>query len=172
MKRNMINQTSRQQGATLLEITMVIGVVALIAVAAVLAYNGMTESRRIQSATGNLGNIVSCVRNVFGAQGNYAGANNEVIISAKCLGEEWYSGSNVIHHPWDDDAVDVAAAGGSAARTFTVAYEGLPEDVCVKIASTTISNAVSMRVGSGLVNNVGQIVTRCSDDATIIWTFN
>ncbi len=169
------NRGARNQaGATLLEMAMVIGIIAVISVAAVTAYNSSSEGRRIANATRDLGQLVAGVRNMFSAQGSYDGVTNTAVIKAGFLSTSAHNGNDKIHHPWEDAGVTVQeGTGASPKRNFRVTFTGVPENACMQIAANTIGNAAGIKIGSTTVTNVGLIATGCSGDSnTIEWTFD
>lgn len=171
---NHIRSARKQAGATLLEMAMVIGIIAVISVAAVTAYNSSSEGRRITDATRDLGTLVGGVRNMFAAQGSYDGVSNQAVIKAGFLKNSMHNGSTSIHHPWNDASVTVEeAAGASPKRTFRVTFTGVPENACMQLSANTIGNAVGIKIGTTAVTNVGLIASSCSGDSnTIEWTFD
>src|SRR5690606_23742062 len=112
---------------------------------AVVMYNSATESRRITDATQDLGSLVGGIRNLFGAQGDYAGLSKQVVIKAGFIPNEMHNGDDQIHHEWADNAVDVAAAGATN-REFTVEFSAVPEKACISLAGSTIGNVVRMTI--------------------------
>lgn len=160
----------RQAGATLLELTMAIGIIATISIAAIAYFNTSNDSNRIKDEINNLNTLSGAVRNMFNSQGNYLGLNNAVILRSNAFPDRMRVPGNTtqIKHAWRDNGVTVAPTNflGTANDSFTITYSNVPARACSDLVSRTMRYYDQVTVGSTVVTNVGAATTACGSTGT------
>lgn len=71
--KNLPFSRSKQQGFTLVELLLVLGVLALIAITAFIIYPSVQAGTQANSEAANVTTITASVKNLFGSAGNYSG---------------------------------------------------------------------------------------------------
>lgn len=166
-----------RKGATLLELTMVVGIIAIISIAAIAYYNSVNNGNKIKDEVNNVNSLTAAVRNMFNTQGSYEGLSNAVILKSSTFPDRMRvpGDANKIKHSWLSDGVTVAAANvsGTANDGFTVTYKDVPNAACTDIVANTYRHFVSVTAGASKVENLGDLAASCqsgSDKNTIVFT--
>lgn len=154
-----------QIGATLLELTMVVGIIATIAIAAIAYFNTANDANKINDEVKNVNTLSGAIRNMFNSQGNYAGVTNTVILKSGAFPDRMrVPGSNInIKHSWADNGVVVVPVNnqGTANDSFTITYSAIPERPCTDLVSKTFRYYDKVDVNGTVVDTVGAAVTSC-----------
>ncbi|MGD1524395.1 type 4 pilus major pilin [Vibrio owensii] len=155
----------KQAGATLMELTMVVGIIAIISIAGISYYNMVNNGNKIKDEVNNLNSLSAAVRNMFNTQGNYTGLTNQVILKSSTFPDRMRIAGNGNHikHSWLNDGVDVAPKSASSTDDrFTVTYKDVPQDACSDLVSNTYRHFISVKVGSTQVTGAATAATACS----------
>lgn len=163
--------TRRQQGFSLIEILLVIGIIAVLALAAFLIFPSVQASQRANAEQNNIMTIAAGVKQMF--NGKYAGITTTNVVQGKLAPSNMVdtAGTGLVS-AWGG-AVDVAAsagAGGAAGSRFTITYADVPTAVCLKLAPGLIGNFESLTIGTGAgapVTTPAAIITACNANATV-----
>lgn len=161
--------TMNQKGATLLELTMAVGIIAVIAIAAISFFQGASESSKSQEAIRNVGALTASVRNQYQAQGSYLGLDNTQVKATNgfptAMDPDLVPGaSSDIKHPWNNAGVIVLP------HTFFAGDDGIeielqevPQGPCIDIASKSFRDYEEVLVNGTVATDIAQIITDCSD---------
>ncbi|MDG3024885.1 MULTISPECIES: type 4 pilus major pilin [Vibrio] len=170
-------QIKSRRGATLLELTMVVGIIAIISIAAIAYYNSVNNGNKIKDEVNNLNSLSAAIRNMFNTQGSYEGLSNAVVLKSSTFPDRMRVPNNntQIKHSWLSNGVTVASAtvSGTAHDGFTITYKDVPNDACTDIVSNTYRHFVKVEAGNGAISNLGDVAGSCnsgSDKNTIIFT--
>ncbi|RME37318.1 MAG: hypothetical protein D6788_09725, partial [Planctomycetota bacterium] len=153
----------KMRAVTLLEFLLYLGAAAFVIISALLIYNNVMDSSKTSQAKTQIQTLMSGVRSLYAATGNYSSVSNSVVISAGIPPENMITSSTTLTSPWGG-AVTVSGA----ASTFTVSYANVPQDACVDLLSSGVlnnSNVISVTVGSTTLTNSSDpaaAVTACS----------
>lgn len=71
--KNLSFSRNKQQGFTLVELLLVLGVLALIAITAFIIYPSVQAGTQANTESANITTITASVKNLFGSSGNYSG---------------------------------------------------------------------------------------------------
>jgi len=165
----------KQNGVTLLELLMVVGIAAVISVSALVFFKSTDESNKVSMEAKNLGTLASGIANMFAGQGSYDGITNAAIVASNVLPDNMRGPGGNIKHSWKADGVAVTPTQINATSyndAFTITYSAVPARSCVDLMSKTYSTFVSATVNGTAVTNVASIGPLC-DQATgnvLTWT--
>lgn len=163
-----INRKRKQGGYSLLEITMVAGIIIIFSVAAIVGYRLASDSANMNKAVNNLNSLTAGVRNMFATQGDYTGLTNAVILTSNGIPEDMRVTGNTtqIKSPWFNDGITVAPAnvGGTANDGFTMTFKNVPARACQDLV-TKVFRSYTVKVGSTTVTTVPQASTACGTSA-------
>ncbi len=115
---------SKQQGFTLLELLLVVGIAAILIVAGITTYNLVNKSNQINEATRLVNTLMDQTRRMSSGTGTYVGALEDALWNTGSVPAR-YRGATVaigITSPFDQTAAAVAVvpAGGGANFQLTM----------------------------------------------------
>lgn len=151
--------TQNKKGFSLIEMLLVLGVLAVLLVAAFVVYPRVRDASRANNEVTNLTAIKASINNLYATKGgNYAGLNTGVANQARAFPTSMNSGTftgTAVTSSWGAKvAVDVTTAdlvvGGTtvpAGRAFTVSYDDVPDGVCLGLVSGAAGNFSQITVG-------------------------
>lgn len=156
----------KQMGATLLELTMAIGIIATIAIAAIAYFNTANDSSKINDEVKNVNTLTGSIRNMFNSQGNYEGLTNEVVLTSGAFPDRMrvsVTEKSQIKHSWLNDGVTVLPTNfqGTANDSFTVLYKNVPARACVDLVSKTFRFYDQVDVDGTVITNIPSATTAC-----------
>jgi type II secretory pathway pseudopilin PulG len=168
----------KQVGATLLELTMVVGIISIIAIAAISYYNTTSHSNKINDEVKNVNTLTAAVRNMFDTQGSYTGLTNAVILKSGAFPDRMRvpNSTTLIQNAWVSNGVDLktVAYQGTTDAAFTVTYKMIPERACTDIVAKTFrhyQDVTPVTVNGTAVLNSGVAATSCNTATnTIVFT--
>jgi len=174
----------RQRGLTLIEAATVLAILAFVVAGIMMLYTSADQSRKTTSALSELASIQQAVRSVFGGQSTYAGATNTNMIAANALPTKMVS-SGAIRSSFNGGVTILAAnAGGGPDSGFSVMFENIPKDPCVKMVTADLGRGTySVQAGSvtrsqtsspALPFDPASAAAACTSNSsnTITWIFN
>lgn len=165
-----------QRGFSLVELLLVLGVLALLLVAAFVVYPQVRDRNQANQEATNVRAIQSNIRGLFWSKGRYAGVGNGRGASAgpdrgianaarvfpPTMNNGDYSRDAEVRSSWGGNvwvwqrpAVTMASGTYPAARTFGVLYEDVPSSVCVPLVSAVSSGFVGVSVSGTEVIQAG-----------------
>lgn len=170
----MKQQYTRQKGFSLLEVLIVIGLVAILAVVTLNYYNKANAGANVQRVTTDLMAITSAVRDYAGHRPAYTSVTVENLIKTDKLA------SSLVNE--DGDALvnqfggDITVTG--AATTFDVAYTLVPTNECNSIVTAVAPNFNVIEVGTTTVKanpsaqvDPAALATACATTPPVTVTF-
>lgn len=168
---------NKQGGFSLVEILLVLGVIAILAIAAFIIFPQVQAGSRANTEQSNITTITAGVKNLYGAKRDYTGINAETVNKARIAPSSMNGGdfatATTLTSSWNGD---VAVAVGADPKTFTVAYADMPSEVCTRLVPGLLQNftgvgfgadaaaAVTDAEGTTALNgqsNPGAVVTSC-----------
>ena len=161
---------THQKGATLLELTMAIGIIAVIAIAAISFFNNASDSQKSLEATRNVAALTAGIRNQFQSQGDYLNIDNATVKLGNAFPRSMDGGpADEIKHPWSAAGITVASNTIVFAEdSFTITMDEVPQGACVDIGSKLLSDYEEVDIG-GLITEVSEVAAGCADpDANIL----
>lgn len=109
------------------------------------------QGSKVQEAQNNLSTIRTSIQQLFAGQPDYSGLNNSLAISANMVPESMVSGSNILN-AWSGD---VTVSTGSSSSTFSIQYDDVPEEACIKFAPFGYGTWTSVDVGGSSISQNG-----------------
>ncbi len=154
--------TRRQQGFSLIEILLVIGIIAVLALAAFLIFPSVQASQRANAEQNNIMTIAAGVKQMF--NGKYTNISTLNVVQGKLAPANMVdTAGTALVSAWGG-AVTVAESAGSgvAGSRFTITYAEVPAAVCLKLAPGLIGNFESVSVGGTAVTTPANIIAQCN----------
>lgn len=173
-KFSALRRRVRRAGLTLIEAAMVLVILALVIGGVMLYYNSASTGRQTSEAAGQLAAIQQAVRSMYAGQADYTGLSNTVI--AQGLPNKMLFGgatSGQLRHAFNNN-VTVAPAG--TGNQFTITFNGVPVEACMKLATQDLGRGVTdLQIGgtAGVQpRNPGDAQTQCGNagSQTMVWT--
>lgn len=167
-----------QNGFTLLELLLVVGVGAILLLAGIATYRLVTEGNNVNEGARLLTTVKQQVQRLYQGQNTYGTGNiSATLINAGVIPDaNTNTAGTGIQSPWNTPIVITAATAN-----FTIAFNDLPEEACMQLATTDVGSDpdfVSVAVGSATAITTTPTVVQADAgcDATagtndIVWTF-
>ncbi len=161
--RNRLNNAvtlRRQHGASLLEGIAYLGIAALVVLGAVSLLSNASASAQANQTSGELIALRTAVKKLYAGQAFPVQSLTNTLVLAKAVPSTLQVNGTAITNTWGG-AVTV---DGTTSTTFTIVYNGVPQEVCVNILSG-ITGWNSVRAGTGAPKVTFPLT---SDDATTV----
>lgn len=159
----------REEGATLLELVMFIGIAALILIGGVIWYQQASDAQRIAEEVSNLNALASLVRNTYTTQNDFDGLSNAVILKSSQFPEKMRTGSNStdIQSAWERQGVIVESTKQVFDNdSFKITYKGIPERPCLDFVVRTYRFFnVTIGSSSDKIEKVSDINEKCTGES-------
>lgn len=162
----------KQRGLTLIEAAMVLAVATLVLAGVMLAFQTASTSGKIGDSITQLGSIQQAVRSTYSGRSDYANLDAGVLIDSKALQAKMVNeSSRTIRHPFNGN-VEVAPATNG----FTVTYDAMPPEACVKLVTLDLGTGVQQIAVGGTTRTKAltpaEATSACgSAPVDIVWTF-
>ena len=151
----MKNVNINEKGRSMVEMLGVLAIIGVLSAGGLAGYSKAMFKHKMNTAIDQITMVVTNIRTLYGTQGNYAGLNNGMAVSAGVIPAAM-GNSSALYNPFKGTVVISAAAAKSnlANTAFVIQYNGLPAEACVQIATSDFGTGS----GSGFIgvkaNNV------------------
>lgn len=178
--RNLENICKKNDGFTLLELLLVVGVGAILLIAGVGTYQLISEGNKVNDAQRLLQTLKSKIQQEYQGQVQYGTAADNLtalVVAMDIVPNQYLRNGTQPIHPWND-TVDVAVS--ASPLNFTITYNNLPNSSCISMGTIDIDadpDFVSMDIGAstftpGALPTPQAVDALCTGGATTIsWTF-
>lgn len=153
----------KNKGFSLIEILLVIGIIAVLAIAAFIIFPQVQASSRANTEQSNIMTMAAGVKNLF--NGRYAGLTDGIAIDGNIVPASMHDGASTITSSWGGDAT--LAPSGTGNTLFTITYTALPTEVCLKLVPGLVQNFESITLPAGTItrdSTAADIVGACQAD--------
>ncbi len=183
--------TPRRAGFTLIEISIVLGVLAIVMAAIWLVVGTVFENVKHHKAGNEMQQIVQNVRQLTTRISAFSSTSGDITAAYDNQGAfpvemriNEANGNGNLNHPWSNagNAVDLTIEGRT---TFGIKFRKLPKKACISLATKLSSGELSgleavvingtSNSGTALPLNVVTASTQCTQSTatnTILWKFN
>lgn len=168
-----LNFQKKQQGLTLIEVLLVLGVLILLLLAAFVTFPQVRDRNYVNQENQRLLRIAATLKNLYVTKATYTGLTTDIANQARAFVSEAnggnYGAGQEILNLWGG-RVEVAPYAPNPAF-MQISYAGVPTDACQKLASgvavnfaeVSIEGEVVWRKADRLDVDVTKIVQTCSD---------
>ena len=144
--------SKNKKGFSLIEMLLVLGVLAVLLVAAFVVYPRVRDASRANNEVANLTAIKASINNLYATKGgNYTGLKTGVANQARAFPASMNSGvytdTQEITSSWGG-AVTITDVATTNARSFGLQYADVPEGVCLGLVSGAAGNFSDVQVAS------------------------
>ena len=179
MKNNMNHKLN--QGFSLLELLLVLGVIAALAIAAFIVYPSVQASNQAQSEVSNLNTVRANILQSYN-RGIFTGLDNDAINTARGVPPAWNGGvttaGTALNDIWGGAITVVPVDGGGGTDNFvSITMDDVPTNACLKFVPALVTNfpivqADSVDIfnangiagdGAALDLNIGTLPASCGD---------
>ena len=150
------------RGFSLIELLLVLGVLAILLVAAFVVYPQVRDRNQANAEVSNLTTIKANINNLYASKGgNYTGLTNTVALNARAYPQNMViaAGADPVANPaaaaaaWGGAVTTVVNAG--SARLFDITYAAVPDGVCLGLVSGAAGNFENITVDGTTVFTAG-----------------
>lgn len=170
-----------QQGFSLLELLLVVGVGALLLLAGIATYRLVTQGNDVNDAIRVLTTIKAQTQKAFQGQNGYGASGTDLVPTLTAM-QAFPAGvldaTNIPRHPWGD-TITVASAADT--RSFDLTFTNVPSDACINLGTTFDSrdtDFMGLQVGGTTFTSTdiidpNALVGPCTGGPTtnMVWTF-
>ena len=143
----------QQRGFSLVEVLLVLGIIAVLAIAAFIIYPQVMSSSRANTEQSNIMSITAATKNLY--QGRYGAAGTNLLptinqargIPNSMNGGDFSAGA-VITSSWGGGVALETVAGATGGTAFSLSYQDVPFEVCHKLIPALIPNFDTVLVGA------------------------
>jgi len=179
MKHNITR--GQQAGFSLLELLLVLGVIAALAIAAFIVYPSVQASNQAQSEVSNLNTARANILQLFN-RGVFTGLDNDTINTARGIPLAWNGGvtaaGTTLTNIWGGLVTIVPADGGGGTDNFvSITMADVPTNACLKFVPALVTNFPVVQAdgvdiyntngiagdGAALDLNIGTLPASCGD---------
>jgi len=160
----------RNQGFSLIELLLVLGVLAILLVAAFVVYPQVRDRHQANAEAVNLASIKAAVINLYASKGSYAGLKNDVanqarVVPASMNGGD-YGPTVALKSSWGED-ITIGAVSSQinvpfvvpGNRSFRIIYTKVPKTICLNMVTAASGNFFKITVnGTDLISNQGGLM--------------
>jgi len=130
----------KMRGFTLIEVLLVVGFIALASIGVYITYNKVQSGNAANTESRNIDTIRAGIKNIYGGSTNYKDLSNQVALQARIVPDNMRTAdSNTAITNSFGGAVVIATTrfpgAGAENNAFTITYDGVPIDVCAKLAT-------------------------------------
>jgi prepilin-type N-terminal cleavage/methylation domain-containing protein len=172
----------RQGGFTLIEILLVIGIIAILAIAAFVIYPQVQSSSRANTEQSNITSISAGIKNLYATTHDYAtltgGIANQAGVIPPTMNGGNATSTATLSSAWSGAVTisgsDAAGAASTAVgtRQFRLVYAAMPSAVCIKLIPGMVQNFKAILVGTTpITSDPAATVSACSTTPTTSVTF-
>jgi pilS domain protein len=157
-----------EQGFSLIEVIGAIAIASVIFALAAIAISDGRNSARVSSAQESLSYLRMNIHSAYSHVHSFASISNEELIAAKAVPQTMLINDSITN-AWNGDVTVASANGG---RAFTIQYDDVPEDACIKFGSQRdMWDALSIN-GTDIERETVVTTEHCTDELsnTIIFT--
>ena len=176
----------QKKGFSLIELLLVLGIIAALAITAFMIYPKVSSSNSAQTEASNINTIKASINSLYSSSPDYSGLTTDVALNSKVFPETMVNSAGTAALNTFKGAVTIDTSNGSpsnaANSAFTITYAAVPAAECMKIVSAVQSNFYKVSVGGTTVKsgaftpsifNLTTLSTECAKgNSTIVFTAN
>ena len=163
-----------QSGFTLVEILLVLGIIAVLAIAAFIIYPQVLAGNRANSEQSNLTAMTAGLKILYGTTHDYSTLTNLIANESRIVPSSMNGGNfaaTTISSGWDGSVV-LAPGSAAPSPTYSITYSAMPSDVCAKLVPGASHNYIGVYIpaaaASPIATDPATIVAACSTSTNVV----
>ncbi|GGF91988.1 MULTISPECIES: type 4 pilus major pilin [Cysteiniphilum] len=167
-QKNMKALTTKQDGYSVIELLIVIGVIAFLIIIVFTIGTMLWGKSKDQQMTSGVDAISQGIHSIYAAAGgNYNDVSSLVAIRSGSVPSTLVkdSAAGIIGTAWygDDNASTIVVNPAQGGRQFSVQLNAIPSSSCTSIGSKYLNgNAISVSANGQVANGPGELATACA----------
>ena len=150
-------RTQNKKGFSLIELLLVLGIIAALAITAFMIYPKVSSSNNAQTESSNINTIKASLASLYSSSPDYTGLTTDVGIKSKIFPDTMVNTAGTAALNTFKGAVTLGVSkdspSGADNSAFTITYAAVPAAECVKIVSAVASNFYKVTVGGTAVKD-------------------
>lgn len=180
-------QEIHERGVTLIEVSIAISIMAIMAAAILWAFQSSNVARQTEMVMQEIATIKTAATSLYGNTSDYSGINSEVLISSRMLPRRMHQGANELRSIFNT-TINVSSVNvdGGTDNGLEITFTRIPAEPCIQIANidlgTSLQSVTIDGTSGGGQNStysenqfplsVSDITQDCGNTvADITWTF-
>lgn len=161
---------TKQRGVTLLEVTMAIGIIAVIVVSALAYFNSTNLVRETTGLIRNIASLTSGISVVYQKQATYAGIEADAVRASNHIPQEMNGGAaGALAHPWREDGITITDfTFTSPGDSYEITLSDIPLDPCPSLAAGIYEEYIQVEINGSLITQIADITGQCVAGANIL----
>ena len=177
--------SSQESGRSMIEMLGVLAIIGVLSVGGIAGYSMAMAKFKTTKAIDQIQTITTNVRTLLAGQRRWPSISSaQSWYNLGVLSDETYNSGDKGYNAYGG-GIEIKT-GASTARTFSIAYDGIPQDACVKLGTSDWggdagSGLVSIKIGSNsytwtannLPPSLTDVATSCANKTsnTLTWTY-
>ncbi|WP_440993658.1 type 4 pilus major pilin [Cysteiniphilum litorale] len=178
-KYNKYRKHRNQQGFSLIELSLVLAIIAIIIIGAIILYNSLSGNVKNEDMAKQISMISEGVTKLYRPSGgDYTGLTTQTVINAGFVMPDMLHGAvgaQVIGTSWyGKDNTSVITVAPYNTTQFQVTVTNIPKDNCTTIGAKYLhGNSLGVSANGQAVTTSDTLATACAgtDPATLVLTF-
>ena len=151
---------TNESGRSMVEMLGVLAIIGVLSVGGIAGYSMAMSKFKITKTIDQVQTIITNLRTLYASQRTYTALTSSTAYNMGILTDETYDGTNGLN-PFGGEITFGIGTTAGANRSFTIEYDGLTAEACVKLATADWGADAS----SGLL----AITTGGASDVTFTW---
>lgn len=172
-------EIKHQQGFSLIELSLVLAIIAVIIIGAIILYNSLTGNVKNEDMAKQISMISQGVNKLYRPSGgDYTGLTTQTVVNAGFVMPDMLHGavgSQVIGTSWyGKDNTSVITVAPYNTTQFQITLTNIPKDNCTTIGAKYLNgNSLGVTANGQPVTTSDTLATACAntDPATLVLTF-
>lgn len=177
----MSKRLRQQRGYSLVELSIVVAIIALLIYGVVKLVNGVIADHKANAELSEMPTIITKIQKIYANRPNFSGATQAILVNNNAFPADWVvAGSTNLVNRWSGTVtLAVATIGAIANNAITLTTAGVPDSECKSIVPGMDDSVRTTTVNGTVVKQDKQqsdpalTGTSCNTGSnTIVYTFS